>query len=180
MAKMAYAGEGEQIPGDWCRFCKVKANCRARARMQQETAEKSRMLNGMLLKDDEIADLLPRLKEMTAWAKDLQDYALEQALSGTKYKGYKVVEGASRRKITDDLEAMKRLQTAGYPYTDITETRLKTITELQKLVGKNELPKVLGDTLVKPPGAPTLVPESDKRPDITEASAFEAFGEEFK
>ena len=140
--------------------------------MQEETAEKSKMLNGMLLKDDEIADLLPRLKEMTAWAKDLQEYALEQALSGTKYRGYKVVEGTSRRKITDDVEAMNRLQTAGYQYTDITE--------LQKLVGKNELPKVLGDTLVKPPGAPTLVPESDKRPDIGEASAFEAFGEEFK
>ena len=180
MAKMAYAGEGKQMPGDWCRFCKVKANCRARAQMQEEVAEKNKMLNGMLLKDDEIADLLPRLKEMTAWAKDLQEYALEQALSGTKYRGYKVVEGTSRRKITDDLEAMKKLQTAGYQYTDITETKLKTITELQKLTGKNELPKILGDTLIKPPGAPTLVPESDKRPDIREASAFEAFGEEFK
>ena len=179
-AKIAYAGEGKQMPGDWCRFCKVKANCRARAQMQEEVAERNKMLNGMLLKDDEIADLLPRLKEMTAWAKDLQEYALEQAMSGTKYRGYKVVEGASRRKITDDLEAMKKLQTAGYQYTDITETKLKTITELQKLTGKNELPKILGDTLIKPPGAPTLVPESDKRPDIREASAFEAFGEEFK
>lgn len=177
MAKMAYAGEGTKVSGDWCKFCRAKATCKQRAHEMYGLAEEKM---DHLLSTEEIAELLPKLGPIAKWAKDLQDYALEQAMSGTKYKGYKVVEGASRRKITDDLEAMKRLQTAGYPYTDITETRLKTITELQKLVGKNELPKVLGDTLVKPPGAPTLVPESDKRPDITEASAFEAFGEEFK
>lgn len=177
MAKMAYAGEGEFYPGDWCKFCKAAPTCKVRAyKIYNLAAEKM----GHVLSTNEIADLLPRLKEIAKWAKDLQEYALETALSGIKYDGYKVVEGASRRKITDDVEAMNRLQTAGYQYTDITETKLKTITELQKLVGKNELPKVLGDTLVKPPGAPTLVPESDKRPDIREASAFEAFGEEFK
>ena len=177
MAKMAYAGEGTKVSGDWCKFCRAKATCKQRAHEMYGLAEEKM---DHLLSTEEIAELLPKLGPIAKWAKDLQDYALETALSGTKYKGYKVVEGASRRKITDDLEAMKKLQTAGYQYTDITETRLRTITELQKLVGKNELPKVLGDTLVKPPGAPTLVPESDKRPDIREASAFEAFREEFK
>lgn len=177
MAKRAYAGEGEFAPGEWCGFCKAEPTCRVRAyKIYNLAAEKM----GHVLSTNEIADLLPKLGPIAKWAKNLQDYALETALSGTKYDGYKVVEGASRRKIADDLEAMKKLQTAGYEYADITETKLKTITELQKLVGKNELPKVLGDTLVKPPGAPTLVPESDKRPEIREASAFEAFGEEFK
>lgn len=177
MASKAFAGKGEFNPGEWCKFCKAKATCKHLTHEMYDLAEEKM---DHLLSTEEIAELLPKLGPIAKWAKDLQEYALEQARSGTKYRGYKVVEGASRRKITDDLEAMKRLQSAGYPYTDITETRLKTITELQKLVGKNELPKVLGDTLVKPPGAPTLVPESDKRPDITEASAFEAFGEEFK
>ena len=177
IAKMAFAGEGEFAPGEWCRFCKAAPTCRKRAYVMEELAAEKM---GHLLSTNEIARLLPKLKEIAKWTKDLQDYALETALSGTKYDGYKVVEGASRRKIADDLEAMKKLQTAGYEYADITETKLKTITELQKLVGKNELPKILGDTLVKPPGAPTLVPESDKRPEIREASAFEAFGEEFK
>lgn len=177
MAKMAFAGEGEFYPGDWCGFCRAAPTCKVRAyKIYNLAAEKM----GHVLSTNEIADLLPKLGPIAKWAKDLQEYALETALSGTKYDGYKVVEGTSRRKITDDLEAMKKLQTAGYQYTDITETKLKTITELQKLTGKNELPKILGDTLIKPPGAPTLVPESDKRPDIREASAFEAFGEEFK
>lgn len=177
MAKRAFAGEGEFAPGEWCKFCRAAPICKVRAyKIYDKAAEKM----GHVLSTNEIADLLPELKEIAKWAKDLQEYALETALSGTKYDGYKVVEGASRRKITDDLEAMKKLQTAGYQYTDITETKLKTITELQKLTGKNELQKILGDTLIKPPGAPTLVPESDKRPDIREASAFEAFGEEFK
>lgn len=177
IAKMAFAGEGEFNPGDWCGFCKARYTCRVRAYKSYNLAAEKM---GHLLSTNEIARLLPKLKEIAKWTKDLQEYALETALSGTKYDGYKVVEGASRRKIADDLEAMKKLQTAGYQYTDITETRLKTITELQKLVGKNELPRVLGDTLIKPPGAPTLVPESDKRPEIREASALEAFGEEFK
>lgn len=177
MARLAFAGKGDFNPGEWCKFCKAKATCKHLTHEMYDLAEEKM---DHLLSTEEITELLPKLGPIAKWAKDLQNYALETALSGTKYRGYKVVEGASRRKITDDLEAMQKLQTAGYPYTDITETRLKTITELQKLVGKNELPKVLGDTLVKPPGAPTLVPESDKRPDIREASAFEAFGEEFK
>ena len=122
---------------------------------------------GHVLSTNEIAHLLPKLKDIAKWTKDLQDYALVQALNGTEYEGYKVVEGVSRRKIVDDMEAMRKLQKAGYQYTDITETKLKTLTDLKKLTGAKELPLILGDTLVKPPGAPTLVPVADKRPAIT-------------
>lgn len=163
-ARRAFLGEGEFNPGDWCGFCKAKATCRYRAYEMEELAAEHM---GHVLSTNEIAHLLPKLKDIAKWTKDLQDYALVQALNGTEYEGYKVVEGASRRKIVDDLEAMKKLQTAGYKYTDITETKLKTLTELQKLTGAKELPQILGDTLVKPPGAPTLVPVADKRPAIT-------------
>ncbi len=174
-ARRAFLGEGEFNPGDWCGFCKAKATCRYRAYEMDELALEKM---GYVLSTNEIADLLPKLKDIAKWAKDLQDYALIQALNGTEYEGYKVVEGASRRKIVDDLEAMKKLQTAGFQYTDITETKLKTLTELQKLTGAKELPKILGDTLVKPPGAPTLVPVADKRPAITDKVTLASFMED--
>lgn len=174
-ARKAFRGEGDFNPGEWCGFCKARATCRYRAHEMEELALEKM---GYVLSTGEIADLLPKLKGIAKWAKDLQDYALQQALNGTEYEGYKVVEGASRRKIVDDLEAMKKLQTAGYQYTDITETKLKTLTDLQKLTGKKELPLILGDTLVKPPGAPTLVPVADKRPAITDKVTLASFMED--
>ena len=177
-ASLAFEGKGNQAPGEWCRFCKVKASCKARAQQIKDLQGREQMLDGMLLNDEEISAILPKLKEITSWAKDLQDYALERALEGTKYKGYKVVEGTSRRRIVDDLEAMQKLQSAGFTYTDIIDTKLKNITALQQLTGKNQLAEILGDTLMKPPGAPTLVPETDKRPEWKAQVAIEAFGDE--
>lgn len=174
-AKDASLGEGEFNPGEWCNFCKARHTCKKRAYEMEELAAEHM---GHVLSTNEIAHLLPKLKDIAKWAKDLQDYALIQALNGTEYEGYKVVEGTSRRKIVDDLEAMKKLQTAGYKYTDITETKLKTLTDLQKLTGKKELPQILGDTLVKPPGAPTLVPVADKRPAITDKVTLASFMED--
>lgn len=174
-AKDAFLGEGEFNPGEWCNFCKARHTCKKRAYEMEELAAEHM---GHVLSTNEIAHLLPKLKDIAKWTKDLQDYALIQALNGTEYEGYKVVEGVSRRKIVDDLEAMRKLQKAGYQYTDITETKLKTLTDLKKLTGTKELPRILGDTLVKPPGAPTLVPVADKRPAITDKVTLASFMED--
>lgn len=163
-AEQAFIGEGMHRCGAWCRFCKVRYACKTRTREMILTAEQGQAKHTNQLLPVEISALLPKLDGIQKWAKELQDYALQQALNGTIYEGYKVVEGTSRRKIADELDACKKLQTAGYKYTDIMQTKLKTITELEKLTGKKELPKILGDTIQKPQGAPTLVPESDKRP----------------
>lgn len=167
-AKQAWNGEGQQQAGHWCRFCKVKAQCKKRAEEAFAVAAENKRLDKMLLSDQEIAELLPQLDPIEKWCKDVQGYALEQAMAGTQYAGWKVVEGVSRRKITDEIEASRRLQTAGFHYTDITQTKLKSITELEKLTGKKAFAEIVGDACQKPPGAPTLVPESDKRPSIME------------
>lgn len=167
-ARLAWNGAGVPTPGRWCRFCKVKARCKERAKHNIYTAESHQEIANNLLTDEDITSLLPRLDEIQRWAKDVQTYALDQALQGHRFNGYKVVEGVSRRKITNEPEAMQRLQTAGYSYTDITQTKLKSITELEKLTGKKAFAEIVGDACQKPPGAPTLVPESDKRPSIME------------
>jgi hypothetical protein len=54
---------------------------------------------------------------------------------------------------------------AGFTEDDILKpSELKTITALEKLVGKKQFGEIMADVLIKPPGKPTLVDESDKRP----------------
>ena len=97
----------------------------------------------------------------------MQEFALDQALKGTHYEGYKVVEGTSRRKITDESKASEALQNAGFDFDQImTKPKLQTITALEKIVGKKEFAELVGEYIEKPQGKPTLVPVSDKRPEI--------------
>ena len=104
IAKLAFTGDGEFCAGDHCVFCKVKATCRARADYNMELAkyefEKPAMLN-----DEEIASILPMIDSLVSWATDIKEFALQQALSGTVYEGYKVVEGRSNRKYSDERKS---------------------------------------------------------------------------
>lgn len=100
-AELAYNGEGEFHARDHCQFCKVKATCRKRAEYNMELAAYD-FEQPATLDDAEIASILPRIDDLVAWAGDIKDYALQQAMSGTEYPGFKVVEGKSIRKYTDE------------------------------------------------------------------------------
>lgn len=118
---------------------------------------------------EEIAAILPRLDELTAWAGDVKDYALQQVLSGTFYPGFKVAEGQFVRKYVDDAAAAK----AGFdPY----EKKILGITTMAKLMGRKKFDEALGSLLTKPQGKAVLVPESDKRPAVN--TAYEDFKED--
>lgn len=160
-ALIAYSGNGEQKPGEWCRFCKVKGSCRALAKVCAEAAEK----DPKLVSAKELAeDILPILPAVKTWLATVEDYALQQALSGVKLSGWKIVEGRSNRKITDQKSAADALNAAGYLDDQIYKPlELRTLTDLEKLVGKKQLAALAGDFIEKPAGKPTLAPESDKR-----------------
>lgn len=176
-ARLAWRGEGEFAPGDdTCRFCRVRATCRARADAALETARED--FGAETLTDEEIAELLPRLDDIEAWCRDVKDYALQQMLDGrASYEGYKLVEGRSTRSISDPERAMDVLDKAGIPAEDYLKPyQLKGITALTKALGKKRFGELLGDLVVKPAGKPALVPESDRRPAISGlASAKEDF-----
>lgn len=166
-AKEAWNGDGEQQAGDWCKFCKAKAQCAAHAAKMKAIDERYQRMYGLVLTDQQIAELLPELPGLIAWAKDVQEFALDQALKGTHYEGYKVVEGTSRRKITDETKAAGALVSAGFDYDSIMTTpKLQNITFLEKLVGKKDFAEIVGEYIEKPQGKPTLVPVSDKRPEL--------------
>lgn len=170
-AELAYEGKGEFKAGDHCQFCKVKATCRKRAEYNLELARYDFEMPATL-EDTEIAAILPRIDNLTAWAADLKEYALQQALSGTHYEGFKVVEGRSNRKYSDEAAVASAAENAGYdPY----EKKLLGITAMTALMGKKKFEEVLGSYITKPQGKPALVPESDKRPAIN--TAYEDFSE---
>ena len=164
-AELADSGEGEFSSGDWCLFCKAAIKCRARAQAKLELAKQEFSLPP-LLTDEEIEDILPKLSDLTKWANDILAYATDAALNhGKQWRGFKVVEGRSVRKYSDEDAVIKAANCAGY--TDIFKTSLITLTEMEKLMGKKKFKETLGGLVIKPQGKPTLVPAADKRPAIT-------------
>lgn len=158
-AALAYAGEGEFKAGEHCQFCKVKATCRKRMEYNMELARYDFEMPATL-SEDEIAIILSKVDALTSWAEDVKEYALTQAISGTKYTGFKVVEGRSNRKYTDETQVADIVVKAGFdPY----EKKVAGITAMQKILGKKKFEELLGNLVYKPQGKPTLVPESDKR-----------------
>ena len=165
-AALAYEGKGEFKAGDHCQFCKAKAICRKRAEHNLEMAKYDFAMPDTL-DEIEIAAILPKIDQLIAWGNDLKDYALAKAQSGTHYEGFKVVEGRSNRKYTDEDAVAKTVTDAGYdPY----EKKLLGITAMSSLLGKKKFEELLGSLIYKPPGKPALVPESDKRPAMNTAA----------
>lgn len=171
-AELAAEGKGDFTAGEHCRFCKAKADCRARAEANLALARYDFALPPTLT-DADIEAILPLLDELTSWAEDIKAYALTRAVAGKEWHGYKLVAGRSNRKYVNEDAVAKKVSDAGFnPY----EEKLLGITAMTKLLGKNRFEELLEGLIEKPQGKPTLVPESDKRPAMN--SAKEDFKEE--
>lgn len=172
-AQLAYEGQGNFHCGEWCRFCKAKAECRERAEANM-TLARYNFQAPALLNDEEIADILGKVDALTTWAADVKEYALQQAVSGKDWPGWKLVEGRSNRKYTNEAAVAATVESAGFdPY----DRKVLGVTAMQKLLGKSRFEELLAPYIEKPQGKPTLVPESDKRPAMNKAK--NDFMEEF-
>ena len=164
-ADLAFAGDGNFLCGEWCGFCKAKHECRARAESNLTLAQYDFKFPP-LLEDSEIEYILSRADELVAWASDIKEYALQQAISGKEWAGWKLVEGRSNRKYSNEEAVIQAVTDAGFdPY----EKKLLGITAMQKRLGKSRFDELLTAYIEKPQGKPTLVPESDKRPAMNNA-----------
>lgn len=169
-AQQAYRGDGPQEPGNWCQFCKVKAACKKLATDCIDAMD-NHPTPGLVTKEELEQHILPKLAAFKTWLSGVEDYALQQALSGVRFDGLKVVEGRSIRRIADPAKAEAALKGAGYAPDDYLKPQeLKTITDLEKMLGKKTFAALLGDYVEKPQGKPTLVPMSDKRPEFNQAA----------
>lgn len=162
IAQLAYEGKGEQAAGEWCRFCKIRATCRKRA----DEALKMTRYDFQLpptLRDDEIAGILDQLDELTSWAETLREYALQAALRGKEFPGWKVVAGRANRKFTDENAVAAAVMAAG---GDPYEKKLLGISAMERMLGKKKFSELLDGLVERPEGKPTLVHDTDKRPEI--------------
>ena len=174
-AKMAYDGEGEYLPGEWCTFCRAAVRCRARAEEKLKLAQ-TEFRMPPLLTDAEIEDILAVLPDLTKWANEITAYALDTALNhGKEWNGFKVVQGRSVRKYRDEAAVAEAAKEAGYK--DIYRQSLIPLTEMQRLMGKDRFEEILGGLITKAPGRPTLVPKSDRRPAMSVSNAINEFYE---
>ena len=192
IAEKAFMGLGEFVPGEHCKFCRGKAQCRARAevhtaleefkdcvplssltpeQVRQAEIDKKNGKEVNVLLNSEIGDLLIRGKDLVAWYKDLEEYALKTLLDGKEIPGWKAVEGRSNRTFSDADAAIKAVIDAGYDEALVYERKAKTLTELEKLMGKTEFAEKVGQYIIKPAGKPTLATMNDKRPPYNTAAA---------
>ena len=165
-ALKAFKGEGECVVGKHCDegFCRAKPICKAYADERLKLA-KFEFKHPQELSNDDIADILEKVDGLVKWGKTVKDYALSQALQGVEFKGFKVVEGKSNRTFKiEEQEIIKILQNGGFKVEDICETSLKSLSTLEKLLGKEDFKSILGDYVIKPAGKPTLVSIDDVRP----------------
>lgn len=170
-AREAFSGNGTQKAGAWCQFCKVKGNCKALAATCIKAAKSAP--NPQLVSKKKMEEsILPILATVKIWLTSVEEYTLQQALSGVQYKGFKLVEGRSVRKITNPQAVMDLLGKEGFAQEAyIKPTELRSLTDLEKLVGKKRFAALCADYIEKPQGKPTLVDDSDKRQPFNAAAA---------
>ena len=188
-AAAAFMGTGEFAPGEWCRFCRAKAKCRARANQNtaledfkdciplgrsipmQAEYDATGFKPSNCLTDEEIGALLVRAKGLVAWYNDLKEYALAACLNGKTIPGWKAVEGRSTRVWTDQDAALDALMAGGVEEAIIYDRVPKTLAQLEKVIGKQRFGELVGGMITKSPGKPALAAESDKRPAYNGAAA---------
>ncbi len=167
-AEAAISGNGEFEAGDWCRFCRAKRQCKTRYESNDSLyPELSERHDPRLITLAELGEYLKRGKDMAAWLEDMKEYALSESLAGAEVPGWKAVEGRGSRAFTDTDEAVDTLIKNGIDESVLYERRVLTLAQMEKAVGKKAFGEIVGNLVVKNPGKPTLVEESDKRPKIT-------------
>ncbi len=164
------SGDNRAVPGEkQCLFCRAKAICRARAE-HNLVVVKSDFAAPATLSIDEIAELLPQLRQIIAWCAALEEHALQEATKGAVIPGHKLVAGRSSRVWRNEADAADALSICGVSGSKLWHKKLIGITETEKLLGKSH--PIFGEQTVKPKGKPTLVSENDPRPELTQGEDF--------
>ena len=165
-AGCAFRGEGEYAVGDWCRNCRARRQCRYLAEEQLSLA-RFEFKDPPLLTYDEIPEILDQADLLEVWIEGVREHAIQKALNGKRFAGWKLVEGKSVRKFSDDKAVVARVEVAGFdPY----EKKMLSLTAIEKLMGKKDFASLLSDLVVRKEGKPTLVPDTDPRPEFVPAT----------
>lgn len=176
IAQKAFAGEGEFVPGEHCKFCKAKAQCRARA--EQYTAlEDFKQMKPPLISNEEVGEILEKAEHIESWVKALKDYALAESLKGSEISGWKAVEGRGSRSFVNIDAAFEHLKSNGIDEALLFDRVPLTVSKIEKVLKTEQFRTLLEEAghVLKLPGKPTLALLSDKRKPIAPPDAASDF-----
>lgn len=171
-AEMAWRGEGEFCTGPHCRFCKAHPACRAWKDKYGPLAGFEPYAEPATLSDEELADWLQKVQGLAAYAKDLEEYAQQALLEGRTLPGWKLVQGRSTRKWTDQDAAFQQMQADGIDEAMLYTRTPITLTVAEKMIGKKKFAETMSAFITKAPGAPKLAQASDPRPAYDRLEGF--------
>ena len=157
-AKKAWSGAGEFLPGEWCQFCRAKAQCRARSDFNTELARQE-FKAPALLSEEEVSEVLVKAQNLKTWVNDVEEFALTRAVEQSIIPpGYTLSTTKTHRKISDSALAAVVLVERGMDPQVIWEPqKLKSIASLEKLGPKGQVAAWLGELILRPEGEPKLV-----------------------
>ena len=181
-AELAYRGEGEFHEGKWCDscFCKIAGTCRHRADKHMQLMEvaapngEPRDIQSACLSDEEVGNILKKAQYLASWVKKLEAYAQNRLLDGGKIPGWKLVEGRSTRKWSDQDAAFRQMQAAGIDEAMLYTRTPISLTVAEKMIGKKKFAETMSAFITKAPGAPKLANDRDPRPAYNNLDGFKA------
>jgi hypothetical protein len=170
-ARATESPDAPRIPGEWCTFCPALAVCpeargkaTAAALDQFKDEDTGELVHPSALGPEHMAEVLAEADYILAWVKSVQSYAHEQACAGNMPTGYKLVQKRAMRRWRDEDEARAELAVIFDEDDILTEPKLKSPAQLEKVCGKKRFEQIAEALVHKVSSGTNLVPVSDPRP----------------
>lgn len=173
-------------PGKHCgKYCRAKGSCKVYAEYnliaiadEFENLEAFVPRAGMLT-PNQAGYILEQADAIKKWLDAVKADSFDKLMAGTLIPGWKPVLGRSNRKFTDDAAVLEALKGSRKVKVDeYAPRKVGSPTQLEKLLGKESFAAKLLAFVTKPPGKPTIAPESDSRPSLHAESGFENIDKE--
>lgn len=173
-AEMAWKGEGVLTPGEHCKkcFCKAYPNCKAWSDKYGDLAGFEPLPQPAAMTDEELGVWLSRVEGLVAYVHDLEEYAQTALLEGRSLPGWKLVQGRSTRKWTDQDAAFRQMEQDGINEAMLYTRTPISLTVAEKMIGKKKFAETMSAFITKAPGAPKLAKDSDPRPAYDRLEGF--------
>lgn len=171
-AEMAWRGEGAFCPGEHCRFCKAHPACRGWQEKYGPLAGFEPLPQPAALSDEELGEWLQKVEGLAAYARELEDYAQTALLEGRILPGWKLVQGRSTRKWTDQDAAFRQMEADGIDEAMLYTRTPISLTAAEKMLGKKKFAEVMSAFITRASGAPKLAKDSDPRPAYDRLEGF--------